>query len=711
MKLKSWYKRLHKSWEKVLQHTYIRNIFFAGVIAVIFFVACYQHIAAETYDIEKYSIAPETIRSPITVENTKETDRRIREVVQSVEEHYDVSHEIADERIGYIQEIFEAIEEIESGNMEESEAELNTIEEKTNYLNNIINQDLVLSIDNSTFRDLFEASTSERVLAKELLTTALNDLYHTGIKSDEVDSAKNTVIQRLSFSTLNDTFVEKLSPIVEFGVEANSFFSADKTNEAQKLARDNVEPVMIRAGEVIVEDGQLITTDIYDQLELTGLLNEEGNIFPLLGLALLVILMALIIILELQQNKHISISLLTVLVILSAVAVGMMKLVSLYVTPVNPVYFVTPIAVISMLITILTNRRLALVMAVLYGLVGSVIFNSNIPGLLNMEAGTFLIFSQFASTYFLSMIRDKSSVIHSGIWTAAVNIGTVCVFLLLSYEKYSWNDYLIFSGYGFLSAVLATVLTIGMLPFFETGLGILSDTRLLSLSSPNQPLLRKLLVEAPGTYHHSIMVANLSEAACESIGANGLLARVAAYYHDLGKTMRPHYFIENQMGKKNPHDYLDPYQSAEIILQHPSDSAKLLKQEKMPQEIIDVALQHHGTSLLKYFYYKAKEMHTLVKEEDFRYEGPRPKTKEAAIVSLCDSVEAAVRSLENPEQQKIEEIVSAIFYDRINDGQLNESSLTLSELDTVKSVICETLKGIYHSRIQYPSEDKKVKEA
>src|SRR5690606_25881659 len=169
------------------------------------------------------------------------------------------------------------------------------------------------------------------------------------------------------------------------------------------------------------------------------------------------------------------------------------------------------------------------------------------------------------------------------------------------------------------SAFLSAVLTIGLLPFFETGLGILSDIKLLQLSSPNQPLLKKILTEAPGTYHHSIMVANLSETACDAIGANGLLARVAAYYHDIGKTVRPHYFIENQLSIKNPHDVISPEQSAEIIIRHPYDGAELLRKHKMPKEIIDVAMQHHGTTLLKYFYYKEKENNNAVQEEDFRY--------------------------------------------------------------------------------------------
>src|SRR5699024_7747436 len=222
---------------------------------------------------------------------------------------------------------------------------------------------------------------------------------------------------------------------------------------------------------------------------------------------------------------------------------------------------------------------------------------------------------------------------------------------------------------------------------------------------PNHPLLRKLLVEAPGTYHHSIMVANLSETACEAIGANGLLARVGAYYHDIGKTVRPHYFIENQLAIKNPHDVIDPKQSADIIISHPYDGAAMLKKHRLPKEIIDIAEQHHGTSLLKYFYYKEKEFNKDVKESEYRYPGPKPQTKEAAIICICDSVEAAVRSLKEPTEEKIEEIVSSIINDRMMDGQLDECPITLKELKSIRIAIGETLKGIFHSRIQYPAKE------
>src|SRR5699024_10276637 len=230
-----------------------------------------------------------------------------------------------------------------------------------------------------------------------------------------------------------------------------------------------------------------------------------------------------------------------------------------------------------------------------------------IPGSLNMEAGIYFFFSQMAAIIFLRNLKDRLAVIKAGFGMSVINIMSLLLFIFLSFEKYTFIDILIQSGLGVAAAFLSTVLTIGLLPFFETALGILTDTKLLALSSPNQPLLKKILTEAPGTYHHSITVANLSETACEAIGANGLLARVGAYYHDIGKTIKPHYFIENQLSAKNPHDLIDPKQSAEIIINHPHDGVDMLAAYRMPKEIIDIAKQHHGTTLLKYFFHKEKE--------------------------------------------------------------------------------------------------------
>jgi putative nucleotidyltransferase with HDIG domain len=232
-------------------------------------------------------------------------------------------------------------------------------------------------------------------------------------------------------------------------------------------------------------------------------------------------------------------------------------------------------------------------------------------------------------------------------------------------------------GFAMLGGIFSAVLTMGFLPYLETLFGILSPMRLIELGNPNHPLLRKLLIQSPGTYHHSVMVGNLSEAAAEAIGANGLLARVGAYYHDVGKTKRPQFFIENQLSRENPHDKISPNLSKSIIISHAKDGVELLKSHKIPKPIQDIAAQHHGTTLIKYFYYKAKEQMENVREEDYRYPGPKAQFK--------------------------------IIRDRLEDGQFNECDLTLRELDLIEKSVCETLQGIFHSRIEYPDETGNAK--
>ena len=268
-----------------------------------------------------------------------------------------------------------------------------------------------------------------------------------------------------------------------------------------------------------------------------------------------------------------------------------------------------------------------------------------------------------------------------GLFVAVVNVIVIFSLAFIRNEQYDFKEIGITIMIALISGILSAVLTIGLLPFFEAGFGILSSMSLIELSNPNHPLLKKILTEAPGTYHHSIMVANLAESACEAIGANGLLARVGCYYHDIGKTIRPKFFIENQMNIENPHDRLPPEASRNIIISHVTDGVELLRKHRLPKEIVDIAEQHHGTTLLKYFYYKAKQNGEDVNEEDYRYPGPKAQTKESAIVGIADSVEAAVRSLSQPTPETMEKLVRKIIADRLQDNQLNECDLTLKELE------------------------------
>lgn len=694
------------------------------ILGIFFFLVTFNNVYTKTYEIERFNRAKETIRSPITIEDEQETERKTRETSQAVQDRYDISTEITEERIKYVEEIFEALSKMEDEIQEENESTSDQddseeeddkdrkttipIQEKLNLLKEILSQQITDSLNDSVLMTLIEIPADEREEGKQVLVKSLTSTLENGVRTETIKSSINEVKDNIKFTPLDSELKVALYEVTEFAVVENSFFDVEKTAKARKDAESNVEPVVIRAGEIIVREGQTITNEIYDELVLVGLLNKERNIYPIIGLSLLVILLVLIIANELvnldKSNKLDKRKIIAILLI-SVIVVGMMKIVSLFMSQTNQLFYVVPVATGVLLIKQLINERLSIVLAFLYSILGFVIFNGEIPGSLNMEAGIYFFFSQMAAIIFLRNLKDRLAVIKAGLGMSVINIMSLLLFIFLSFEKYTIIDVLTQSGMGIVSAFLSTVLTIGLLPFFETGLGILTDIKLLQLSSPNQPLLKKVLTEAPGTYHHSVMVANLSETACEAIGANGLLARVGAYYHDVGKTVKPHYFIENQLAVRNPHDYLKPKQSADIIISHPYDGADMLKEQKFPQEIIDIAMQHHGTSLLKFFYYKEKENNKTVDENEFRYPGPKPQTKETAIVCICDSVEAAVRSLQEPTEQKIDEIVSSIINDRLQDGQLDECPITISELNTIHQTICETLKGIFHSRIQYPTEE------
>lgn len=670
----------------------------------------------ETYDIEPLTNARETIRSPITIENEQETLRKTREVVESVEDRFVISTDVTNEQIGYIEEIFNVMDKLEkelteSGSSDTKEAPIQlSNREKVQRLRELLSNTITENVEDSVFLRLIDVPKEERDKGREVYISYLEDEYQIGVRTDNINSAMESVRENIRYSMLEDNLIEALEELTEFAIVENSFYDSEKTLEARRQAASNVEPVMINAGEVIVREGETITNEVYEKLNLVGLLNEDRNVFPVIGLGLLIFLIGSIIAYEMNRidnQKRLDKGKIASILLISFFVVSLMKVISLYTTQANQLFFIVPVATGVLLVKQLINERLAIVLAILYALLGGIIFNGQIPGSLNIEAVVYFLFSQFAAIVFLMNVKDRLAIVRSGIGMSIVNIMAILLFVFLSFEKYSLGDVVVLSSYGIASSFLSAVLTIGLMPFFETGLGILSDIKLLQLSSPNQPLLKKILTEAPGTYHHSIMVANLSETACDAIGANGLLARVAAYYHDIGKTKRPHYFIENQLSIRNPHDVLSPEQSAEIIIRHPYDGAELLKKHKMPKEIIDIAMQHHGTTLLRYFYYKEKETNKNAREEDYKYPGPKPQTKEAAIISICDSVEAAVRSLQEPTEEKIDEIVSNIVNSRLMDGQLDDCPLTIKEVKIIHQTICEALKGIFHSRIQYPIKEAK----
>jgi len=283
-------------------------------------------------------------------------------------------------------------------------------------------------------------------------------------------------------------------------------------------------------------------------------------------------------------------------------------------------------------------------------------------------------------------------------------LGAILTSLLLPFSSMKYWNELVNLRDSTVSALFSGFLVVALLPLFEKMFKISTDFLLLELSNLNNPLLRQLSTKAAGTFTHSILLGNLCEAGARAIGANPLLARVAAYYHDIGKLSAPEYFIENQLGKKNPHDYLPPEESKRILLDHIREGIKIAKKAGLPREIIGVIETHHGTTLMAPFYAKAKEKNPAVKEEDYRYPGPKPRNKIEALCMLADAAEAAARSLENPTSDELKGVIGKVIEDRLKDGQLDNTDLTQRDLKAIEDAFYQVLVGVFHPRIKYPGE-------
>jgi putative nucleotidyltransferase with HDIG domain len=364
--------------------------------------------------------------------------------------------------------------------------------------------------------------------------------------------------------------------------------------------------------------------------------------------------------------------------------------------------YLAPLAVGAVLVTILTDANAAFVFsAILTVFVG--IFSGNI------YLAAYTLMSSAGAIYHLQNCRDRTALVRAGLWIGAVNAATALALDLLGANEPRLLLVLYDVFCGFASGVLAAMVASILLPLFEWLFEITTNIKLLELSNLNLPLLKQLAERAPGTYHHSIMVGLLAEAGSEAIGADALFARVACYYHDIGKSVRPSYFIENQTYRDNRHDTLSPKMSSIVLANHVKQGIELARQHKLPPRIIAIIPQHHGTGLMKYFYYKARkaadDSDSKALEQEFRYPGPKPQTKEAAIIMIADSVEAAARTVQEPTPTKLRNMIDMIIIRIRDDGQLDECDITLRELKIVAESFVKVLMGIHHHRIAYPGYD------
>lgn len=676
-------------------------------LAALLFAVLYWQVKPRQYELRLFDVAKETIRSPVTVEDKEATARLKEEAAAKVADVYTLKKEYAENRVDLLSSLFAAIESVQNeAGSGRSPGDL------TAKLEERLPPEWFAYLSSEEWRRLLSASPGELETAKEAALTAVHAAMSERISKAELDEARAKAATELKYAALSPALRETVAKLCRQAVIPNVVYDRTATEEKRRQAMDEVKPVKILQGQVIVEEGQFITSDIYHRLELVGLLGGGRPHWPAAGLCLFVLLLLAPLVYYFRAEKTNENLLLYAAVFTLMMAVTVLIRLLPSGGAVSAGYLV-PAAFGPMLVRVLLGERLAVMTAIIGAVCGSILFNEEIgaTGAVSVSLAVYLLAGGLAGTFCLPKELAKAKIWRAGVLVAVVNTGLLLSLLLMKNGRYSLAEIGLFLLMAAASGIFSAILTIGLLPVFETAFGILSPLRLIELSNPNHPLLRKLLTEAPGTYHHSIMVANLAEAACEAIGADGLLARVACYYHDIGKTKRPRYFIENQMGG-NPHDHLSPQLSKNIIIAHVTDGVALLRKHRLPKEIVDIAEQHHGTTLLKYFYHKALEQTGVVSEAEFRYPGPKPQTKEAAVINIADSVEAAVRSLANPSQEKIEKIVRGIIADRLQDNQLNECDITMKELEIVARSLCETLNGVFHSRIEYPEVRKeKVKHA
>lgn len=499
-------------------------------------------------------------------------------------------------------------------------------------------------------------------------------------------------------------------------IEPNLTFNKEATEKKKQAAMEEVKPALfqVQRNEMIVREGEKIGSLQLSKLVAFYKVRGDSNfssIAVFIGIFFTTLFLSLVLYFWRTRNwskvhgrSNVDLLVFGLVVLLQIILVKIGIFIASAVNrafshiPIDACFFAIPFAMGAMIIAILINRNVALISSVLTVFLVGFLFDDKIIFPLYSFLGS------VAASYQIVKSRQRSAFLKVGIFLGLINISAIFCLNLLSGNLF--HDLFLRLLMGFAGGILTGILVAGITPVFESLFGFMTDIKLLELANLNQPFFQKMIIEAPGTYHHSIIVASLVEAASEAIGANALLAKVSAYYHDIGKLKKPHYFIENQPTSENKHDKLSPKMSSLIIISHVKDGCELAAQVKLGRQIIDIIRESHGTSIVSYFYDKAKknknESIRSLSENDFRYPGPKPQTKEAGLVMLADVVEASSRTLSNPAPARIRTLVRERIERVYTDGQLNDCELTLKDLNTIAETFTRILTGIFHHRVDYP---------
>lgn len=634
-------------------------------------------------------IAPQTISfySDILTEQARE---QARASVGNVYDPLDLS--LAREQINKARNIFNFIDVVRADTMASEETKLSYLRSIENFV-----------IEPEIARILLNLSAAEFAAVEEDVVRIIGEVMRREIRNEPaaISEAKRTARTEFSF-TLTQSQEQVVTSLVPQFIVPNTFFNEEATMQRRNEAAAAVEPKRqtVMQGQRIVRVGEIVTAEEQELMERLGLLQPEISWWRVGSLFIASVLSVGLITLYWQrfrsplQGSPRYLLLLGILILLFALGA------KLLVPGRGLLAYLFPAAAMSMLLAVIYDTRLAIFVSVIL---------ATLIGFLAQESLELTVYMAIGPLFAALVLRDAQRInafFRAGLVAAVGNMAVILIFRLIQQpETVELLQLLLFSV---LNGLISASITLA--GFFVIGglFGMMTTLQLQELSRLDHPLLQNLLRRAPGTYHHSIMVANLAEQAAERVDANSALVRVGAFYHDVGKMNRPPFFTENQEGI-DPHETLDPYSSARIIISHVSDGLELARKHRLPDRIQDFIAEHHGNRLVMVFYQKALEQageDGKVDESRFRYKGPPPRSRESGIVLLADSVEAASAAVRPNTAEAIEKLVNRIVDDHIKDGQLDDSNLTMGDIREIRASFIETLKGRFHVRVKYPGNEE-----
>ena len=702
--VKSIWMRLSSSIDFLKHHTTWLRAIVGVVYFLLFVVLLSSNIFVPTLQLEIGEPSPQLITAPWDkdIEDTVGYSRDQDKAAKAVKPVYQPDEEYLNLLTKDLEKTFTTLRDT-----------LSTAGDDRTRINKLKQAQLFMDLPEKVLASLVkikpdDLNAVEQISKGIILSRASN--VDSGARTDaEMAGFRERTKTDLNQSGLNEEVKTLLKVFVDQEITKPTLIVDEVTTDALRTTAKNLVKKNVlhyKANQKIVGAGEIVEESVYQVLKAYGLINSHNTWKSAVGIALIVFAGMGTILVYLLQYKR-DILRLTNRMVLIGLTMSIVLAIGRGVMALNlgPDYnnlsgMLIPVAWATMSVAILIGVDVAMLVCVVLAVFAAVLVDPSLSTAFGLQAGLVALFGGIVGVYSVSHLSQRSDLARAGIFVSGVNILVISGIAFSSDMRLMvWVVGVIL---GIVNGLASSFLTVGALHWFESGFRITSSVRLLELSNPNRPLLKRLLMEAPGTYHHSILVGNLAEAAAEAVHADSTLVRVGSMYHDIGKLKRPYFFIENQFTQENPHDKIAPTLSSLIITSHVKDGMELAKDYKLPQQIQDIISQHHGDSLVSFFYHKALEDNENIPEEAFHYEGPKPQTKEAALVALADSVEAAVRSMRQPTPGRVEGLVRKIVKDKLHDGQLDQCDLTFQDLDRIAMAFVRVLSGIFHSRVEYP---------